>query len=305
MLIEVHIPRPLTLLLIIFAVTGWLMWFNAVPPTTTGTASVVPSPQGSSSAATITEAVGGNSEESRKQAVLAEQEIFFARQVHSVLAKKEELLRFQLKLLEEERAALGEGITSQVENDFITARANLVQLLQDKDLAEQRIKRALDQLWDARVQGSQISINATGTVPELQWPVEPVYGISATFRDPQYEEIFGFAHDGLDIPALQDTAILAPAAGTVEKVADNGLGYSYIIIRHAGIATLYGHVSRIDVAEGQQVHLGEQIGLTGGRPGTNGAGSQTTGPHLHLEVIKDGQRLDPLTVLVANAKANE
>lgn len=295
MLIEIHVPRPLTLLLFIFAVSGWLLWLNGAP-ISTGTASVN---QSSSSSTSVHSSlpVGGNIEESRQQVVEAEQEIFFARKVHATLQQKEELLRFQLKILEEERNALGENISSQTERSFIDARANLVQLLQDKDLAEQRIKRALDQLWDARVQGSQISILATGVMPELEWPVEPVYGVSATFRDPEYEEIFGFAHDGLDIPVLQNTPILAPAAGTVEKVADNGFGYSYIILRHAGVATLYGHVSQIDVAEGQTVSLGQQIGLSGGRPGTKGAGSHTTGPHLHLEVIKNGERIDPKTVL--------
>lgn len=297
MLIEINVPRPLTLLLLVFAISGWLLWLNGVP-TSTGTASVGQS-SNSSSAALLP--VGGNIEESRKQVVEAEQQIFFARKVHATLEQKEELLRFQLKLLEEERNTLGENIDSQTERSFIDARANLVQLLQDKDLAEQSIKRALDQLWDARVQGSQISIRATGITPELEWPVEPVYGVSATFRDPDYEEIFGFAHDGLDIPVLQGTPILAPAVGTVEKVAENGFGYSYIILRHAGVATLYGHVSQIDVAEGQTVSLGQQIGLSGGRPGTKGAGSHTTGPHLHLEVIRDGERIDPLIVLKPEA----
>jgi murein DD-endopeptidase MepM/ murein hydrolase activator NlpD len=127
------------------------------------------------------------------------------------------------------------------------------------------------------------------------WPASPARGITAYFRDPSYARFFGFAHNAIDIRANQGTPIKAPAAGIVYKAKDNGFGYSYIQIVHdGGFLTTYGHISEIMVSEGEMVEQGDVIGLSGGMPGTRGAGVYTTGPHLHFEIIKDGLYVDPL-----------
>lgn len=291
MLIEVNIPRPLTLLLGIVAVVGWFMWWSVVQNGSGATGTV--SEQSSSSSA----AVGGVSPEATLQAVEAEEKAFFARKVHATLEKQEELLRFQLNLLEEEQQALDGQLTEAQEEEFIAARTNLIKLLQDKKAAEQQIRDALYQLWDAREQAARVSVNTAGPIATLTWPLDPIYGISATFRDADYVQQFGFQHNGTDFPALQGTPISAAADGVVEKAVDNGLGYSYIIIKHSGIVTLYGHISSIEVVEGQSVRAGEFIGLSGGRPGSPGAGKHTTGPHLHFETLINGEHVDPMQYL--------
>ena len=132
----------------------------------------------------------------------------------------------------------------------------------------------------------------------LTWPVSPDRGITAYFDDDSYEAYFGVEHKAIDIRAAQGTTIFAPASAYVEKVADNGMGYSYIILAHKnGISTLYGHISEFNVEEGQLIQMGTAIGKTGGTPGTVGAGTRTTGPHLHLEVFEDGVQKDPLDFL--------
>jgi murein DD-endopeptidase MepM/ murein hydrolase activator NlpD len=82
-------------------------------------------------------------------------------------------------------------------------------------------------------------------------------------------------------------------------VREGGLtGYTYVLIGHAsGFATLYGHLSSVLVTPGQTVKAGQAIGLSGGEPGTAGAGPTTTGQHLHFEVIQSGVNINPLTVL--------
>lgn len=142
-----------------------------------------------------------------------------------------------------------------------------------------------------------LGTTASGKVG-LDWPVEPKKGLSAYFRDPTYQSVFGVAHNAIDIPTPQSTPIHAPADGYVTKVKDAGMGYSYIIVAHTGgVMTLYGHVSEIDVKAGDYVARGDVIGKSGATPGTRGAGWMTTGPHLHLEVFQDGKHVDPLLYL--------
>jgi len=133
---------------------------------------------------------------------------------------------------------------------------------------------------------------------ELHWPVSPSRGISAYFHDPSYKSFFGVNHNAIDIRETQGTIIRAPADGVVYKVKDNGFGYSYLIIAHAGgLMTTYGHVSEFKVEAGEKVFAGQAVALTGGTPGSKGAGLMTTGAHLHFEVMKGGKYVDPLEYL--------
>jgi murein DD-endopeptidase MepM/ murein hydrolase activator NlpD len=66
----------------------------------------------------------------------------------------------------------------------------------------------------------------------------------------------------------------------------NGFG-NCIILKHGnGFTTLYGHLSKILVTAGQQIEIGQQIGLIGST-------GRSTGPHLHYEIQQNGQKLTP------------
>ena len=103
-------------------------------------------------------------------------------------------------------------------------------------------------------------------------------------------------HSGLDIAAPEGTPVVAADVGEVLKAYWNGDGYGgLIIIAHpSGYETWYGHLDRFDVAQGEQVTRGEQIGLMGST-------GFSTGSHLHFEVRQDGQLRDPLEFLDAGA----
>ena len=90
-------------------------------------------------------------------------------------------------------------------------------------------------------------------------------------------------HYGIDLRATTGTPVYAPASGTVTVVMlGNATCGNGIIIKHAdGYSTKYCHFSTVSVTRGQQVSAGCMIG----RVGNTG---QSTGPHLHYNVYKDG-----------------
>lgn len=95
-------------------------------------------------------------------------------------------------------------------------------------------------------------------------------------------------HKGIDLAAPVGTAIYATADGVVGKAAWFG-GYGlYVQLEHGNnLETRYGHMSRLNVAEGQHVHKGDVLGFVG----TTG---RSTGPHLHYEVRVDGVAVNPV-----------
>ena len=171
-------------------------------------------------------------------------------------------------------------------------------LLQQTILEQERANsdiRKMEQEVRQRLQlGSRLDQLDTNFI----WSVKPYKGISTYFNDPNYIFRRYFEHPGIDIPQPQGSAIKAAAAGYVARAKDAGLGYSYIMIIHKdGFASVYGHVSRIDVTEDTYVAKGQVIGAVGGTPGTRGAGSLTTGPHLHFELRANGIPINPLDYL--------
>lgn len=98
-------------------------------------------------------------------------------------------------------------------------------------------------------------------------------------------------HSGLDMSAPSGTAIYATGPGVVTK-SGWGTGYGqYVEINHGnGYLTRYAHASRLIARVGDQVKAGEHIANVG-------CTGRCTGPHLHYEVVKDGQRKNPSTYL--------
>lgn len=228
----------------------------------------------------------------------AEQDAEKAREKQQVLSRREDILRTQLAQLDSQMQAGGDEQTMQ---QLTEARANLVALLEDKQAAEAAIADSLQQIWDAEGAAMQASRNGNpNAVVQFSWPVAPLEGISAHFNDASYEEHFGVPHHAIDIPVPQGSVVGAAADGIVEKVSDKGMGFNSLIIRHAnGMTSLYGHVIKFLVKEGQTVQAGQPVALSGGTPGTPGAGPMTTGPHLHLAFYKDGSAVDPMEYLPA------
>ena len=98
-------------------------------------------------------------------------------------------------------------------------------------------------------------------------------------------------HTGLDIAAPTGTPIAAAYGGTVAQTGETSGRGKFIRLRHSNsLETMYCHLSKIDVAEGDAVQAGDTIGLVGST-------GMSTGPHLHFEVWIDGVRCNPVYVL--------
>lgn len=141
-------------------------------------------------------------------------------------------------------------------------------------------------------------LDESGETNPFIWPVEPRY-ISSYYRDQSYFDSVGSEHEAIDIPAAQGTEIVAPADGYVYFVNPpvEG-GYGYVALKHTnGFLTVYGHVSEVMAERFQFVKAGEPFAKSGGAPGTPGAGVMTSGAHLHLELHRSRETLDPLRFL--------
>lgn len=100
------------------------------------------------------------------------------------------------------------------------------------------------------------------------------------------------AHKGVDIAAPRGTSVFTAAEGKVIRTGYDAGGYgNFVEVRHPnGLSTVYGHLSRIDVASGHAVAAGQRIGLVGST-------GYSTGPHLHFEVRRGDGQVNPTKVL--------
>lgn len=139
----------------------------------------------------------------------------------------------------------------------------------------------------------QIIGGSSGTLAAFpdKWPVQDgeissPYGSRVGPIEGGYEW-----HQGIDIAVDFGAPVYASAAGKVEQAGWNG-GYGrYVRIDHGnGYESAYGHMSSIAVEAGQQVSKGEIIGFVG-------SSGYSTGPHVHYEVLVDGQAVDPYYML--------
>jgi len=101
----------------------------------------------------------------------------------------------------------------------------------------------------------------------------------------------GGAHTGLDIATPTGSYIRAAGAGKVMDVGEDPLYGKYVRIDHDnGYETLYGHASSTSVVMGEEVRKNEVIALSGST-------GRSTAPHLHFEILFEGEPVDPLELV--------
>jgi len=131
------------------------------------------------------------------------------------------------------------------------------------------------------------------------WPVKRGY-ISSSYgyrSDPfTGKKVF---HNGVDIPSAKGSPIKALAAGVVTHAEkSNGFGKMVEIDHGNGYSTRYAHISKLLVKAGDRIDQDQQIAEIGST-------GRSTGPHLHLEMFKDGRRFNPRKRLYSARKAKD
>ncbi|MEP6734454.1 MAG: M23 family metallopeptidase [Chryseolinea sp.] len=156
---------------------------------------------------------------------------------------------------------------------------------------------ATNQTFGERIRISKEKILALQTLPTIQ----PIFNAELD----QLVSGFGvrinpfhkgkYNHPGVDFAAPRGSAVFATAPGKVVTVKKTSLqaGYgNYVEIDHGnGFVTRYAHLDAISVRRGQQVFKGKVIGTAGSSGGS-------VAPHLHYEVIRDGEQVDPVNYLL-------
>jgi murein DD-endopeptidase MepM/ murein hydrolase activator NlpD len=164
------------------------------------------------------------------------------------------------------------------------------------------VRPGLTKSYDEREQLAKNKEKMLASIPAIQpidnkslkriisgfgWRTDPIY------KTPEL-------HTGIDFAAPEGTPIYATGDGVIEKADDAEQGYgNHIVINHGfGYETLYGHMSRMAVTVGQKVKRGQIIGYVG-------CTGKCTGDHVHYEVIRNGQKINPIDYFYSNITPDE
>lgn len=210
-------------------------------------------------------------------------------------AKKD--LEFKKRLKEDEKAKI-QTLTeqqkkvvssiqvsrSQKENEERNLNASLKKLEQEENNLLEKSKELSNLINTINIRRKGGYVNG-----QMVWPA-PGYGTITSLFGNRYHPVLGYnrMHTGIDIGAPSNAGIIAANKGTVILAGwQDGYGNTVIIDHGGNIATLYGHASRILVSAGDEVEAGQVIAKVGST-------GLSTGPHLHFEVRKNGDPVNPL-----------
>lgn len=222
---------------------------------------------------------------------------------------QQELLLEKISDLEQRALAAQRAV-----QDLVDARAGAVQVIEREKAAEERRYRAmqaesrrLQRILAERARKARAAARAARLRRQaregarrdgvLAWPAAGAVTSSYGMRVHPVSGIYKL-HDGTDIGSGCSAAVRAASGGLVIQAA-NVIGYGnqlvidHGVMRGAGLATSYSHLTSFAAAPGQTVRRGQVIGYSGGGEGMFGAGF-STGCHLHFMVYVNGGTTDPM-----------
>jgi murein DD-endopeptidase MepM/ murein hydrolase activator NlpD len=221
------------------------------------------------------------------QAILAQSKEDQQEKLERLLALQEELQTYVAKLETQESAK--NALVDATQGSEAEYRVLVSELRQERQYVNAEVARIQAELED-KIRNFDDIVGDPGT---FTWPLQSGI-ITAAYHDPTYPWRYLFEHSGTDMAAPTGTAVMAASPGYVAQARTGKSFGNYIIVIHdGGFATLYAHLSRIDVMPDQFVARGQTIGLVGST-------GFSSGPHLHFELRKDGFPVDAEPYLVGN-----
>lgn len=190
-------------------------------------------------------------------------------------------LKREVAELEQERVRVQQlaALLGRMERQYEQVRM----MLGAKALEEARARRAAGNPESDSLPAE----SAEATVPS-SWPLE-----GGGFVTREHLVRVSGRHPGIDVAVAEGTHVRASGAGTVVEVGEDSVYGRFVRIRHRdGYETMYGHASEVLVERGAQVAQDQVIALSGNT-------GLSTAPHLHFEVRRNGEPVDPRTLVKA------
>lgn len=196
------------------------------------------------------------------------------------LSAKAGTLRIVVKRGEEKSTQLFSIKDKQYPTQYITVKDE--RKVNPNPLDMKRINQESSRIQEALTAWTETNNEPVNFVWPIKGRVSGLFGRRRVFNGEPRNP-----HSGMDIAAKTGTPIHAPAAGIVRGTGNYFFNGNTIFIDHGqGLITMFCHLSRIDVQDGETVKQGDIIGAVG-------ATGRVTGPHLHLGVSLNNERVEP------------
>ncbi len=206
-------------------------------------------------------------------------------------SEQEDMRAVQVEKQEELAAAIEEAaiLIEQLEDDYATYEALYDEIAAEEYKVQQEVNKMV-----AEYERSQ-TVKGTGT---FIWPSAASRKVTSPYGTRLHPifKTYRF-HSGIDIGASYGSQVLAADGGTVTTAGYSSSYGNYVVIYHGNnMTTLYAHMSKLYVKKGDTVKQGSVIGLVGST-------GNSTGPHLHFEIRKNGSTVNPLDYYTNYTKA--
>ena len=197
--------------------------------------------------------------------------------------KRDELARLQQKLAQEKQSlAVARDEQNKLLQQTKNKESNYQALIAQKQAEQAAFERVLFELASQLKSADATNIPQAGS-GVLRWPLDAPFITQQFGKTIDAGRLYtSGTHDGIDMRASVGTPVRAALSGTVFEVNQGAVAAcqygKWVIVKHAnGLATLYAHLSTINVQKGQTVTTGQVVGLAGNT-------GYATGPHLHFTV---------------------
>lgn len=210
----------------------------------------------------------------------------------AILANEEEIKSFIKVASENEKDKVGEGFNIKLKNKitYINKKVYLEEVTNIEELVKKNIltfnSEEINKKVLAKADNNTKSVAVNSVVSMFK---SPTLGVISSYFGMRYNPILGYnkLHTGIDIAANLGTSVVSPFVGEVTCAGwVDGYGKT-IILKVNNLEAIFGHLSEINVSIGQKIEIGAVIGKVGST-------GNSTGPHLHFEVRKNGKAENPM-----------